>query len=102
MTAILLHATRTAAPTATRGSGRRTSTRWFRAVTIHTETIYAADGEPLDEQKLIEGLNLEVASGGYFGWGEQAAIEAHVAEHYPGYELIDTWPIARPVTADEF
>ena len=96
MTAILLHTDRTAAPTATRGSGRITSTRWFRVVTIHTETIYAADGEPMDEQKLIEGINLEVEAGGYFGWGEQAAIEAHVAENYPGYEVVDTWPIAPP------
>jgi hypothetical protein len=61
MTAILVHTDR---PTANRSSGRRTRTRWYRVVTAQK-----AGG-----QTLIESFNLEVASGGYFGWGEQSAI----------------------------
>lgn len=89
MTAILVHTDRPAT----------VATRWFRAVTIHTEMLYTAAGEPLGKRKLIEGFNVEVPSGGYFGWGEQAAIDAHIATHYPGYEVVDTWPIARPIAA---
>ena len=74
-------------------------TRWFHVVTAHDEMIYTAAGEPLGERTLIESFNLEVAAGGWFGWGEQAAIDAHVAEHYPGYEVVDTWPISRPIAA---
>ncbi|MBD2115094.1 MULTISPECIES: hypothetical protein [Cyanophyceae] len=76
-------------PTANRSSGRRTRTRWYRVITAHK-----AGG-----QTLINGFNLEVASGGYYGWGEQAAIAAHVAEHCPGHEVVDTWPVARPIAA---
>ncbi len=76
-------------PAAERGSGRRTHTRWFRVVTAHV-----ANG-----QTVIEGINLEVPSGGYYGWGEQAAIESHVTEHHPGHEVVDTWSIARPIAA---
>lgn len=84
MTAIL-----TAQPTANRGPGRRTRTRWYRVVTAHT----------VEGKTVIDGVNVEVASSGYFGWGEQAAIESYVAEHHPGHEVIDTWPIARPIAA---
>jgi hypothetical protein len=99
MTAILLHTDRTAAPAANRGSGRRT--RWYHLVLGGYETIYASNGEPLSNDFVLDGVNLEVADT-YLGLGIRDAIEAHVAEHYPGYEVVDTWPIARPVTADEF
>ncbi|MBW4486017.1 MAG: hypothetical protein KME14_26130 [Tildeniella torsiva UHER 1998/13D] len=89
MTAILVHTDRPAA----------VATRWFHVVTIHTEMLYTAAGEPMGERKLIEGINIEVESGGWFGWGEQAAIESYVAEHHPGHEVVDTWPIARPIAA---
>lgn len=89
MTAILVHAARPAA----------IATRWFHVVTIYTEMLYTAAGELLGERKLIEGINVEVEAGGWFGWGEQAAIEAHVAEHHPGYEVVEAWPIARPIAA---
>ncbi|MBD1871875.1 hypothetical protein H6F75_00120 [Nodosilinea sp. FACHB-131] len=50
-------------------------------------------------QTLIDGFNVEVPSGGTFGWREQAAIVAHVAQHYPGHEVVDTWAIVRPIAA---
>jgi hypothetical protein len=90
----ILHAPARSAITANRGTGRR----WFRVVTAHQEMIYTASGESMGPETIIEGFNLEVEAGGWFGWGEQAAIDAHVAKHYPGYEVVDTWPIAPPAT----
>ncbi|MBD1877168.1 hypothetical protein H6F75_27165 [Nodosilinea sp. FACHB-131] len=63
---------------------RRTRTRWYRVITAHV-----ANG-----QTIIDGINVEVTSGGHYGWGEQAAIVAHVSEHYPDLEVVDTWAIA--------
>ena len=59
----------------------------------------AYDDGTTTQEFVIDGVNVEVAAGGWFGWGEQAALEAHVAEHYPGYEVVDTWPISRPIAA---
>lgn len=73
-------------------------TRWFHVVIGDYEPIAHADGTTTQEF-VIEGINIEVESGGWFGWGEQAAIAAHVAEHYPGHKVVDTWPIARPIAA---
>ncbi|MGG6242553.1 hypothetical protein ACQ4N7_28410 [Nodosilinea sp. AN01ver1] len=87
MTAILTAPTHSA--DVGRGSGRRTRTRWYRAVTACT----------IEGQTVIDGVNVEVPSGGYFGWGEQAAIAAYVTQHHPGCEVVDTWPIARPFAA---
>ena len=66
MTAILVQTDR---PAAEHGSGRRTCTRWFRVVTAHV-----ANG-----QTIIDGINVEVASGG----------------HYAGVSR----PLARPIAA---
>ncbi|MBD1877074.1 hypothetical protein H6F75_26670 [Nodosilinea sp. FACHB-131] len=76
-------------PTANRGSGRRARTRWYRVVTAHT----------VEGQTVVDGINVEVVSGGHYGWGEQAAIAAHIDQHHPGHEVVDTWPIARPIAA---
>jgi hypothetical protein len=95
MTSILVQTDRPAV-----ASGRGTGRRWFRVITAHVEEIYTASGESMGPETIIEGFNLAVAAGGPFGWGEQAAIAAHVAKHCPGHEVIDTWPIAPP--ADEF
>jgi hypothetical protein len=89
MTAILLHTERPAATV---------QTRWYRAVLGGYEPIAHDDGT-VTQEFVIDGVNVEVAAGGWFGWGEQAAIADHVATHYPGYEVVDTWPIARPIAA---
>ena len=102
MTAILLHTDRTAAPTATRGSGRITSTRWYHVVLGGYETIYAADGEPLSRDFVLDGFNLEVLDS-YLGLGTRDAIEAAALEQFPHRELIVFWPLScPPATADEF
>lgn len=85
-------------PTADRSSGRRTRTRWYHVVMGGYEPIAAPDGT-VTQEFVIDGVNVEVVSGGYFGWGEQGAIAAHVAEHYPNHTVVDTWPIARPIAA---
>lgn len=36
-------------------------------MTAYAEMLYTAAGEPMGEKTIIEGFNLEVASGGYFG-----------------------------------
>jgi hypothetical protein len=89
MTAILVHTDRPAATV---------QARWFRVVLGGYEPIAHDDGTTTQEF-VIDGVNIEVAAGGCFGWGEQAAIAAHVAQHRPGREVIDTWPIARPIVA---
>ena len=96
MTAILLHAARTAAPTANRGSGRITATRWYHVVLGGYETIHASNGEPLSRDFVLDGFNLEVPDT-YLGLGTRDRIEAAAAEQ--GKEVIDFWPIARPIAA---
>jgi hypothetical protein len=102
MTAILLHTDRTAAPTATRGSGRRTATRWYHVVTGGYETIHASNGEPLSRDFVLDGFNIEIEDT-YLGLGTRDAIEAAALEQFPHRELIDFWPLScPPATADEF
>ena len=95
MTAILLHTDRTAAPTASRGSGRRTATRWYRVVMGGYEPIAHDDG-PATQEFVIDGFNLEVPDA-YLGLGTRDRIDAAAAGL--GKEVIDFWPIARPIAA---
>ncbi|WOD37352.1 hypothetical protein [Nodosilinea sp. E11] len=60
----------------------------------HRGIAYKAGG-----QTLIDGINIKVASSGYYGWGEQANIAAHVSTNQTGHEVVDTWPIAQPSAA---
>jgi len=102
MTAILLHTDHTAAPTANRGSGRRTATRWYHVVTGGYETIHASNGEPLSNDFVLDGFNIEIEDT-YLGMGTRDAIEAAALEQFPHRELIDFWPLScPPATADEF
>jgi hypothetical protein len=73
-----------------RGSGRRT----FHVVLGGYEEITALDGTT-SPQFVIDGVDIEVASGGWFGWGEQRAIHAHVAQHYPDKAVLDVWPVVQ-------
>jgi hypothetical protein len=102
MTAILLHADHTAAPVATRGSGRRTSTRWYHVVLGGYETIHASNGEPLSRDFVLDGFNVELPDT-YLGLGTRDAIEAAALEQFPHRSLVDFWPLScPPVTAEEF
>lgn len=84
MTAIVTAPTRTA--DSGRGSGRRTRTRWYRVVTAR-----AVEG-----QTVIDGFNLEVPNT-YLGLGTRDRIDAAADDR--GEEVIDAWPIARPIAA---
>ena len=103
MTAILVHNDRrTAAPTATRGSGRITATRWYHVVLGGYETIYASNGEPLSRDFVLDGFNVEIEDT-YLGLGTRDAIEAAALERYPDRDLLDFWPLScPPATAEEF
>ena len=94
MSTILLHRDRTA-PAANRGSGRRTRTRWYHVVAVGLEEITATDGT-VSNRKVIDGFNLEVPAT-YLGLGTRDRIEAAAADR--GKEVIEFWPIARPIAA---
>jgi hypothetical protein len=99
MTAILVHPDRIA-PTANRGSGRRTRTRWYRCQVGGREPIYTASGELLSNEFVLDGFNVEVPNT-YLGLGTRDAIAAAALERFPDKELIDVWPLSSP-PASEF
>lgn len=80
-----------------RGSGRRT--RWYRLQVGGYEPLILEDGST-STQFVLDGCNIEVDAGGWFGWGVRDAIEQAAAEQFPSMELIDFWPLSTPpVTA---
>jgi hypothetical protein len=92
--------TTTARPAANRGSGRVTSTRWYRIQCGGYETIYTPDGEPMAPEFVLDGFNIEMPDT-FLGLGTREAIEAAALEHCPDKELIDFWPLSS-APADEF
>jgi hypothetical protein len=85
MTAILVHTDRPAA----------VATRWYRVVLGGYEPIAHDDGT-VTQEFVIDGVNVEVAAT-YLGLGTRDAIEAAAAGL--GKEVIDFWPITRPIAA---
>lgn len=75
-----------------------TQTRWIHLVLGGYEPITAPDGTT-SQQFILDGANIEIESGGIFGWGERDRIEAAAATRYPDRTLIDWWPISRPIAA---
>ena len=74
-----------------RGSGRR----WYRLQVGGYETITAPDGT-VTQEFIMDGANIEIDDGGWFGWGVRDAIEQAAGEMFPTMELIDFWPLSSP------
>jgi hypothetical protein len=89
----------TAILTATARPATATRTRWYRVQCGGYETIYTATGEPMAPKFVLDGFNLELEDTGFFGFGTREAIEAAALAQCPGKELIDFWPIRRPIAA---
>lgn len=96
MTAILHAPTRPDTAKEGRGSGRRTRTCWYRVQCGGYETLHTAEGEPMAPEFVLDGFNIEVPSGGFFGVGVKEAIEAAALAQCPDKELIDFWPLSSP------
>jgi hypothetical protein len=75
-----------------RGSGRRA---WYRLQVGGYEPVTAADGT-VSQEFIMDGCNIQVDAGGWFGWGVRDAIEQAAAEQFPGKQLIDWWPLSTP------
>jgi len=78
-----------------RGTGRVTATRWYRVQMGGYEPIIHDDGTT-SQEFVLEGFCIEVPDT-FLGFGTRDRIEAAAAERYPDRNLIDWWPIGRPV-----
>jgi hypothetical protein len=74
-----------------RGSGRA----WYRVQVGGYEPITLEDGST-SQQFVLDGFNIEVDAGGWFGWGVKDAIEQAAVTRCPGRQLIDFWPLSSP------
>ena len=82
-----------------RGSGRiaTASTQWYRVTVGGYEMVYTAAGEPMGEEPVIEGFNLELTDS-FMGFGHRQAIEAEAAARFPGKEVIEFYRRSAPAT----
>jgi hypothetical protein len=87
--------------TANRGSDRA----WFRVQVGGYETLYAATGEPISREFVLDGFSVELESGGFFGDGLRDRIAAEIDAYNEGrseaLELQEFWQLRRP-PATEF
>jgi len=75
-------------------------TRWYRVQVGGREIIHDRTGEPISEDFVLDGFNLDLPDT-FLGLGTRDRIEAAALEQFPDKALIDFWPLSTP-PADEF